>query len=96
MPLKKKIIVIGWTLIGILVVTLLIIAMMGVLQGEGARPWKLVRGGRGGMVYPVILLPLFLAAGVIGILWIRRRFFSSKRLGSKRGMKPPRNENHLT
>lgn len=93
MPLKKKIIVIGWTLIGVLVVTLLIIAMMGVLQGEGARPWKLVRGGRGGMVFPVILLPLFLAAAVIGVLWIRRRFFSSKREDSKHGTNNSENEN---
>ena len=76
---KKKIIVIGWTLIGVLFAGLLVIAVMGVLQGDGARSWKLVRGGRGGTVFPVALLPVFLLAIVIGFFWIRRRFFSSKR-----------------
>ena len=84
--MKKKIVVIGWILIGVLAVSLFIIAVMGVLQGEGTRSWKLVRGGRGGTVFPVELLIFFLAAIGIGFFWIKRRFFSSKREDLKRNM----------
>ncbi len=80
--MKKKviiIIIIGWILLGVLAVGLFGITVMAVLQGEGAMPWKVVRGGRGGSVFPVALLPVFLLLIVIGGFWIKHRFFSSNR-----------------
>lgn len=71
--MKKKIVVIGWTLIGTLFVALFIFAAIGVLQGEGAQPWKLVRGGKGGTLFPVVLMPILFAVIVIGFLWLKRR-----------------------
>jgi hypothetical protein len=77
-PMKKGIIVIGLVLLGLLLISILVIAAIGVMGGDGARSWKLVRGGRGGTVFPIALLPVFLAAIVVGAFWIRRCFFSSK------------------
>lgn len=71
--MKKKIVVIGWTLIAILFVVLFIIAAISVLQGEGAQPWKLVRGGRGGSLFPAAVLPVLLAVIVLGFFWLKRR-----------------------
>lgn len=79
MSMRKRIIIIGFTLMGVLGVGLLTIAVMGMLQGEGAQPWKLVRDGRGGTVFPIATLPVFLAVIVLGYFWIRRRFFSSEK-----------------
>ena len=73
--MKKRIIVIGWTLFGILFAGLFAIAVTAVLQGEGMTPWKLVRGGRGGVVFSVTLLPIFLVLIAFGGFWIKRRFF---------------------
>lgn len=78
MPMKKKIIVIGWTLLGILFASLFAIAVIAVLQGQGAQPWKLVRGGKGGVVFPIELLVVFLVAIVVGAFWIRRRLSANK------------------
>lgn len=76
--MKKRIIVIGWSLLGILFASLLAIAVIAMLQGQGAQPWKLVRGGRGGVVFPVELVVVFLAAIVVGAFWIRRRLSANK------------------
>lgn len=77
-PMKKGIIVIGLVLLGLLLISIFVIAAIGITGGDGAQSWKLVRGGRGGTVFPIALLPVFLAAIVVGAFWIRRRFFSSK------------------
>lgn len=71
--MKKKIVVIGWTLVGILFVALFIIAAVSVLQDEGAQPWKLVRGGKGGALFPAAVLPVLLAVIVFGFFWLKRR-----------------------
>ncbi len=94
--MKKKIIVIGGVLLGLLLTSILVIAVIGVMEGDGARSWKLVRGGRGGSVFPIILLPVFLAAIVIGFFWIRRRFFSSKREHQKHGTDESQSKGHST
>lgn len=83
MSMKKRIITIGWVLLGLMLASILAIAIIGVLEGDGARSLKLVRGGRGGTVFPVALLPVFLAAIAIGFFWIWRRFFSSKKINNK-------------
>ena len=80
---KKKIIFIGWTLIGILFVGMFSIILIDLSQGEGVRPWQLVRGGKGGSFYPVALLPIFLILIAVGFFWIKRRFFSSIRKEQK-------------
>lgn len=77
--MKKKIVVIGWTLIGTLFVALFIIAAISVLQGEGAQPWKLVRGGKGGALFPAAVAPVLLAIIVIGYFWLRRRLAKKTR-----------------
>ncbi len=71
--MKKKIVVIGWTLLGTLLFLVLVIAMIAIMEGDGARPWKLVRGGKGGALFPAALMPILLAAIVIGFFWLRRR-----------------------
>ena len=96
MSMKKKIIVVGGALLGLLLTSILVIAVIGVMEGDGARSWKLVRGGRGGSVFPIILLPIFLAAIVIGFFWIRRRFFSSKQERQKHGTDESHSKEHLT
>lgn len=86
MSMKKKIIIVGWILLGILFVSLGAMAVIAVLEGQGAQPWKLVRGGRGGTIFPIELLAILAVVVVVGGFWIKRRFFSSVR-GSKDAMK---------
>lgn len=83
--MKKKVIIIGWALLGMLAVGLLAITVMAMLQDEGATPWKVVRGGRGGSIFPAALLPILLVLLVIGGFWIKHRFFSSNKDQKRRG-----------
>lgn len=94
--MRKNILVVGGVLLGILLISILVIAVIGVMEGDGARSWKLVRGGRGGTVFPVILLPIFLAVVVIGFFWIKRRFFPSKREYQKHDTDESQDKEHLT
>lgn len=82
--MKKKIIVIGWAMLSLLLASIFAITIIAIMEGDGLHPWKLVRGGRGGTVFPVALLPVFLVAIAIGLYWIKRRFFSSKKEDQKR------------
>src|SRR5712692_2329921 len=72
--MKKAIIVIGWTLLAILLLSLVEVIIIAHMEGAGAQPWKLVRGGRGGTIFPVAVVPIFLAAIVIRFFWLRRHF----------------------
>jgi uncharacterized membrane protein len=71
--MKKKIVVVGWTLLGTLLVMILMISVIAIMEGDGARPWKLVRGGKGGALFPAALLPILLAVILAGFFWLRRR-----------------------
>ncbi len=71
--MKKKVVVVGWTLLGVLLVLISMIAIIAIMEGDGARPWKLVRGSKGGALFPAALMPILLAAIVIGFFWLRRR-----------------------
>ncbi|MDO8705809.1 MAG: hypothetical protein Q7J84_12775 [Sulfuricaulis sp.] len=81
--MKKKIIIIGWILLGVLFIGLLTLTLVAIMQGEGARPWKLVRGGKGGHVFPIELLTIFLVLIVVGVFWVKNRFFSSNKKNQK-------------
>jgi uncharacterized membrane protein len=72
--MKKKIVVVGWTLLGILLVLIFMISIVAIMEGDGARPWRLVRGGKGGALFPAALMPILLAVIVIGFFWLKRRF----------------------
>lgn len=78
MPIKKKVVVIGWTLLGVLFIGLLTVTLVAVLQGEGATPLKIMRGGKGGSFFPIELLTFFVVIVVIGVVWTWHRFFVSK------------------
>lgn len=71
--MKKKVVVVGWTLLGVLLVLIFMIAIIAIIEGDGARPWKLVRGGKGGALFSAALMPILLAVIVIGFFWLRRR-----------------------
>lgn len=62
---------------GALFIGMFSVILIALFQGEGVRPWQLVRGGKGGSFYPVTLLPIFLILVAVGFFWIKRRFFSS-------------------
>ena len=83
MPMKKKIIIIGWILLGALFVGLFTMAVVAILQGEGAQPWKLIRGGKGGHHFPVELLMVFLVVIVVGLYWVINRFMAPSRKNQK-------------
>jgi uncharacterized membrane protein len=60
-------------LLGVLLVLVLVTAIIAIMEGDGARPWKLVRGGKGGALFPAALMPILLAIIVVGFFWLRRR-----------------------
>jgi uncharacterized membrane protein len=87
--MKKKIIIIGWILLGALFVGLFTIAVVAFLQGEGARPWKLVRGGKGGHYFPIEFLTVFLVVIVVGLYWVINRFMALSRKNQKTNLDEP-------
>jgi len=82
--IKKKVIVIGWALLGVLFVGIFTVTVVAVLQGEGIKPLRLIRGGKGGSFFPIELLTVFLVVIVAGVVWIGRRFFFPKGKAPKR------------
>lgn len=82
--MKKKIVVIGWTLLGVLLLSMVIIATIAIMEGDGARPWKLVRGGKGGALFPAALMPILLVVIVIGFFWMKRHFGKKTRRNATR------------
>ena len=78
---RKTLVIIGYVLMALIFVSLVAVAVIATLEGEGAVPFKPVPGGRGGVLFPVLVLPLGLAAVVVAVLWLRRRLLRSKRVG---------------
>lgn len=86
MSVKRRIVAIGWGLIGLLLASIFFIAITSIIEGTGAQSWKIARAGKGGQLFPITLLPVFLAAIIIAGLWLRRHFLSPGR-DPKRGNK---------
>lgn len=68
---KKTIVVVGWSLIGLIVVAFAAVMLIATFSGEGATPVKLIPGGRGGSQFPVAAIPLLVGLLVVVFFWLR-------------------------
>ena len=71
---KKTIVVVGWSLIGLIVVAFAAVMLTATFSGEGVTPVKLSPGGRGGSQFPVAAIPLLVGLLVVVFFWLRRAF----------------------
>jgi uncharacterized membrane protein len=78
---KKAIAVVGWSLIGLIVVAFAAVMLIATFSGEGATPVKLIPGGRGGSQFPVAAIPLLVSLLIVLFFWLRR-VFRRRALGS--------------
>lgn len=78
---KKTVIVVGWSLIGLIAVAFFTVMFIATFSGEGVAPVKLIPGGRGGSQFPVIAIPLLVGLLVVLFFWLRR-VFRRRTLGS--------------
>jgi hypothetical protein len=85
---RKAFVTIGWCLMAVILISLTAVAVIATLQGQGAVPFMPTPSGRGGVLFPVAILPLGFGAVVVGILWFRRRVLRRRRGGSDKTPNP--------
>ena len=85
---RKTVVVIGSILVAGILVSLVAVALITTFQGESAVPFKPAPGGRGGVLFPVTLLPLGVAGIVVVVLWVRRRLLRGRRRVSEKTPNP--------
>ena len=79
---NKAIVKIGWGLLGFILVCYFLVALISVYQGDGGFMVAHSFSGKPSVFSPMIALPTFVIAIVIGIYWMGKVI--SKKLKSKR------------
>jgi len=75
---KKTITLVGWGLIGVIMVAYAAVMLIATVSGGGAIPVKLIPGGRGGSQFPAAAIPFLIGLVVVASLWLRRIIGSRK------------------
>ena len=69
---KKAIVVVGWGLLGLIVVAYFAVTLFATFSGDGAALVKFIPGGRGGSQFPVAAIPLLVGLLFVFIFWLHR------------------------
>ena len=78
MDKRKRLLAVGWIFVGIVLLSYVVVMLIAVLQGNSLMPVKIVPGGRGGAVFPIMIIPLLLGLIVVAAFWIFRRIRQGK------------------
>ncbi len=74
--MRRKTIIIGWFLIGLMFVAFFVFLAILIIQGAGSIPISSWKSGKPSSLIPVAYIPVFMVAVVVGIVYVAKKLIA--------------------